>query len=151
MQANCSDYDNDVVAWSAEQARLLRARQFDAIDIEHVAEEIEDVGKSEQRELASRLAVLLAHLIKWHHQPECRGKSRQLTIRNQRRGIELRLRRTPSLKPMLRDPEWQQELWADAAAAASAEAGISELPYQCPWDMDQVLASNWLPSLDLRP
>lgn len=55
-------YDQDVIAWANEQARLLRAGQFDRLDIEHLAEEIEDVGKSEQRELASRMAVLLAHL-----------------------------------------------------------------------------------------
>ncbi len=57
-------YDIDIVAWAQEQARLLRAGRFEALDIEHIAEEIEDVGKSEQRELASRLAVLLANLLK---------------------------------------------------------------------------------------
>ncbi len=63
-------YETDVLAWSSEQARLLRAGQFGLLDLEHIAEEIEDVGKSEQRELASRLAVLMAHLLQWHSQPE---------------------------------------------------------------------------------
>lgn len=63
-------YDTDIVAWAQEQARLLRAGRFDALDIEHIAEEIEDVGKSEQRELENRMAVLLAHLLKWQHQPD---------------------------------------------------------------------------------
>jgi hypothetical protein len=58
-------YEKDVVAWASEQAALLRAGQFSAIDVEHIAQEIEDVGKSEKRELASRMAVLLAHLLKW--------------------------------------------------------------------------------------
>jgi hypothetical protein len=48
-------YDRDVIAWATRQAALLRARRFDELDIEHIAEEIEDVGKSEQRELASRM------------------------------------------------------------------------------------------------
>lgn len=52
-------YDKDIVAWANEQAQLLRARRFDLLDIEHIAEEIEDVGKSEQRELANRMAKLL--------------------------------------------------------------------------------------------
>jgi len=47
-----TSYETDVVAWSSEQARLIRAGQFDQLDLEHIAEEIEDVGKSEQRELA---------------------------------------------------------------------------------------------------
>jgi len=58
-------YEQDVVAWANEQARLLRAKRFDLLDLEHLAEEIEDVGKSEQRELANRMAVLLGHLLKW--------------------------------------------------------------------------------------
>ncbi|MDR3089077.1 MAG: DUF29 domain-containing protein, partial [Desulfobulbaceae bacterium] len=68
-------YETDVVAWAGEQARLLRAGRFDLLDIENIAEEIEDVGKAEQRELMSRMAVLLAHLLKWQYQPERRGKS----------------------------------------------------------------------------
>ncbi len=53
-------YDEDIVAWARQQAQLLRTGRFAELDIEHIAEEIEDVGKSEQRELASRMAVLLA-------------------------------------------------------------------------------------------
>ena len=52
-----TDYETDVVAWASEQARLIRAGRFDLLDREHIAEEIEDVGKSEQRELATRMAV----------------------------------------------------------------------------------------------
>ncbi len=48
-------YEQDVVLWAKEQAALLRSGQLSALDIEHIAEEIEDVGKSEQRELVSRL------------------------------------------------------------------------------------------------
>ncbi len=33
------------------------------LDLEHIADEIEDVGKSEQRELESRMAVLIAHQV----------------------------------------------------------------------------------------
>ncbi len=63
-------YDGDVVAWANEQARRLRAGEFHRLDIEHIADEIESVGKSEKRELESRLSVLMAHLLKWRYQPE---------------------------------------------------------------------------------
>ena len=56
-------YDEDVLAWAREQAQLLRSGRYAELDIEHLAGEIEDVGKSEQRELESRMAVLLAHLL----------------------------------------------------------------------------------------
>jgi hypothetical protein len=80
-------YEQDVVAWANEQAALLRAGKLSAIDVEHVAEEIEDLGKSEQRELASRMPVLLAHLLKWQCQPARRSKSWQYTIRTQRKEV----------------------------------------------------------------
>ena len=79
-------YEKDVVAWAYEQAALLRAGKLASIDIEHIAEEIEDVGKSEQREFASRMAVLLAHLLKWQFQPERRGNSWTNTILRSARG-----------------------------------------------------------------
>jgi len=90
-------YDRDIIAWAHEQARLLREGRLDRLDIEHIAEEIEDVGKSEQWELASRMSVLLAHLLKWQYQPDRCGSSWQRTIRDQRNAIVRRLRSTPSL------------------------------------------------------
>ncbi|WP_295879060.1 DUF29 domain-containing protein [uncultured Thiohalocapsa sp.] len=140
-----AQHDADVIAWAHRQAALLRAGRFDELDIEHIADEIEDVARSEQRELASRMAVLLAHLIKWQHQPERRGKSWRLTIRNQRRGIERRLLRTPSLKTSLRDPDWWTDAWDDAVVKALADTGLEELPDACPWSLDQILAPDWLP------
>ncbi len=59
------NYETDIIAWAQQQSQLLRTQQFDLLDIEHIAEELEDVGKSEQRELAHRMTVLIAHLLKW--------------------------------------------------------------------------------------
>jgi hypothetical protein len=97
-------YEADIVAWANEQARLVRTGQFELLDFEHIAE-IEDVGKSEQREVASRMAILMAHLLKWQFQPERQGRSWQLTIRNQRRAIQLHLKQVSSLKAKLDDSE----------------------------------------------
>jgi hypothetical protein len=138
-------YHTDIVAWAEEQARLLRSGRLSELDIEHIAEEIEDVGKSEQRELANRMSVLLAHLLNWRYQPERRGSSRSRTIRAQRRAIDLRLKRTPTLKPMLRDPDWLEEIWVDAVAAASAETGLASFPEDCPWMVDEILDPDRLP------
>ena len=138
-------YDADIVAWSEQQACLLRAGRLSELDIEHIAEEIEDVGKSEQRELAIRMAVLLVHLLKWQYQPERRGNSWRRTIREQRNGIERRLRRTPSLKSSLGDPDWWADAWGDAVSGAIQEAALDDLPESCPWQIEQVLDSRWLP------
>ena len=140
-------YETDVVAWAREQAALLRAGQLSAIDIEHIAEEIEDVGRSEQRELASRMAVLLAHLLKWQFQPDRRGTSWKSTLDVQRRLIVKRLEQTPSLKPMLSDASWLEDMWADARQMAAQETaiGFAVFPESCPWTTDQVLAQTFLP------
>lgn len=66
---NATNYEDDVIAWAKEQAQFLRKGRIDLLDIEHLAEEIEDVGKSEQRALATRMAMLLAHLVEWQLQP----------------------------------------------------------------------------------
>ena len=138
-------YDADIVAWSREQAELLRAGRLSALDIEHIADEVEDVGKSEQRELASRMALLLAHLLKWRDQPAGRSASWRTTIRIQRRSIERRLDRTPSLIASLTDADWLGEAWDDALAQAAKETGLASFPDACPWSAEQILDPEFLP------
>ena len=140
-----ASYEIDVVAWANEQARLIRAGRFDLLDLEHIAEEIEDVGKSERRELASRMAVLLAHLLKWQYQSERRGSSWERTIKVQRKSIAVRLEKTPSLKPDLNDGDWWAEVWVDALQIATRETGLSyeEFPEVCPWTIAEILVTDW--------
>ncbi|BEM75157.1 hypothetical protein SME36J_45800 [Serratia marcescens] len=138
-------YDTDVVAWANEQAALLRAGKLSQLDIENIAEEIEDVGKSEKRELASRMAVLLAHLLKWQFQPGRRGSSWQRTIKEQRKSVRLRIRKTPSLKVCLADAEWLEEVWSDAVASAAEETGLDGFPDNCVWSSVQILDEDFYP------
>ncbi len=121
-------YETDIVAWANEQAGHIRAGRFDLLDVDHIAEEIEDVGKSEQRELANRMALLLPHLLKWEYQPDRQTASWQRTMNEQRKGIKMRLAKSPGLLPMITDADWQAEIWADAVAqAASRSIGAGAL------------------------
>lgn len=138
-------YEDDLVAWAAEQASLLRERRCNQLDIEHLADEIEDVGKSEQRELAGRMVRLLVHLLKWQKQLEGRGAGWRVTIRNQRRGIARRLAETPSLQSDLADADWWAGVWNDATAHAAEETGLADFPDTCPWDPEDILNQDWLP------
>ena len=140
-------YEKDIIAWANEQASFIRAGRFDLLDIEHLAEEIEDVGKSEQRELENRMAVLLAHLLKWQFQPTHRGASWQKTIKVQRTQVNRRIQKTPSLKHTLQDAEWWDDAWGDATTQASKETGIDVLkfPEICPWTPDQILDEEFFP------
>lgn len=138
-------YETDVMAWANEQAALLRAGKFSALDIEHIADEVEDVGKSEQRELAARMAILLSHLLKWRFQGANRSASWRVTIRVQRQAIERRLGKTASLRPSLHDPEWIQDVWSDAVDQATRETGLPGFPEACLWSPTQILAWDFLP------
>jgi hypothetical protein len=138
-------YENDIVAWAKEQAYLLRSGKLSAIDIEHIAEEIEDVGKSEQRELASRMAVLLSHLLKWQYQPGRQSSSWQRTIKEQRKAVLRRLKNTPSLKVSINDTEWLEDAWGDADSMTIHETGMDSFPEVCPWTIANMLSEDWLP------
>ncbi|MCV9879288.1 DUF29 domain-containing protein [Brenneria izbisi] len=139
-------YDTDVVAWAHEQAALLRSGKFSEIDCENIAEEIADVGKSEQRELASRMAVLIAHLLKWKFQPERRGSSWEKTIKAQRKDVGYALKESPSLKTKLNDPEWYDVIWSKAVAIAADETQLENLPDEQIWSVEEVLYSEFWPN-----
>lgn len=145
---NITRYETDVVAWAHQQAMLLRERQFEYLDFANIAEEIEDVGRSQQDELASRMAVLLAHLLKYKFQPDYGSKRSWLrTIKEQRNRLNARLKKTPSLKPSISDEEWIADAWSDAVTSALKETGLDAdtFPEVCPWEMLDVLQEDWLP------
>ena len=149
MSANLHSYDGDIIEWANEQARLLRAGLFSQLDIEHIAEEIEDVGKSEKRELRNRMALLLVHLLKWQYQPEYQGNSWRRTIKIQRKGILECLQETPSLKADLKLPNWWARVWDEGVGLAVKETGLDCFPESCPWDSGQIMDMGFWPSLNV--
>lgn len=132
-------YEEDVIAWAERQAALLRSGQWSQLDIDNIAGEIEDVGKSEKRELCHRLAVLVGHLFKCRYQPDPVGSSWRRTIREQRARIRRLLRRTPSLRQLMTDPGFAEDVWSDAVVLAINEAGLDDLPELSPWTLDEAL------------
>lgn len=142
-------YDEDIAAWAVEQARLMRARRFELLDIEHLSEEIEDLSKSEKRELLSRFVALLSHLLKWQFQPDDRGNSWTRTIRVQRKHLLKHLDENPSLHPLLTNPQWFEDAWDDAVDQASRETGIDGdmFPSVCEWSVAEILTAGWAPGV----
>ncbi len=138
-------YDEDFAVWTEEMARLLRAGHLDEVDIEHVAEEIEDMGKSQRDEVLNRSTVLLFHLLKWKFQSEKRSGSWRATIRTQRDEIRRGLRTSPSLRRKLR--ESVAEVYQDALKRASDETGLPRraFPAECPCTLDEILDPEFLP------
>jgi hypothetical protein len=138
-------YDQDFYAWANEQATLLRTGQLSAADIEHIAEEIESMGRSEKRELVSRLTVLLVHLLKWQFQPARRGNSRRLSIANSRDQLADHLADNPSLQAHL--PDFIATAFRYARRDAANETGLDETLFSelCPWPFDRMMDPNFWP------
>lgn len=138
-------YETDFYAWANEQAALLRAGKLAAADIEHIAEEIESMGKTEKRELANRLVVLLLHLLKWQFQPLRRSASWEATIRVQRRDLAVHLQDNPSLKAKVGDVI--EQAYGNALIQAAAETGLLETTFRadCPWSFDLIMDAGFWP------
>ena len=138
-------YDRDFYAWANEQAALLRAGRLSEADIAHIAEEIESMGKTEKRELVSRLSVLLLHLLKWQFQPGRRGASWKASIKVQRNRLADHLVDNPSLKAVLHHSI--SRAYEDAVIEAEAETGLpsSAFPGTCPWTFDQMMDPDFWP------
>lgn len=140
---NLTGHDHDFYAWTQEQAQLLRKGQFNQIDFRNIAEEIEDMGRSEKRELESRLELLLMHLLKWQFQSNLRSRSWQLTIKEQRLRLEKLLAENPSLKSFLAD--CLEKIYQLAIISAERETGLSSFPESCPYSLTEIFTSEFLP------
>ena len=145
MQARVG-YEDDLFAWTQEQAALLRAHAQDGLDWENLAEEIESMGRRDRRELKSRLTVILLHLLKWQAQPALRGTSWRGTLRTQRREIRDLLGQSPSLRREV--PEMMVEAYGDAVKDAVDETGLpaEAFPKSCTYGAADVLDEDFLPA-----
>lgn len=138
-------YESDIVQWSKTQAELLRSKNFAALDVENIANEIEAVGRTEQRELTGRMAVLLAYLL-ISQLPIRRTYASEAAIETQRRIIRRRLKRAPSLQECLQDESWWSDAYDDALAIAVKKTDIplDGFPADLPWSAEDILNSESL-------
>jgi hypothetical protein len=143
-------YEDDIVLWSERQGSLLRRRAAGELvndaefDWPNIAEEIESMGRAEQDQLTNRLAVLLAHLLKWRFQPDRRGSSWRLTILEQRRRSGRIVARNPSLRPRIEGI--LTEAYGDALLIAARETELPEdtFPPVCPWTFEAIMLAAFL-------
>lgn len=138
-------YETDFYGWIQQQSTLLKSGQFSALDLTNIIEEIESMGRSEKRELQSRLTVLLQYLLKWKFQPSRRGKSWQLSIVEQRIQFVEVLNENPSLKPHLNDILTDAYHLAIVKAAKETRLSMKDFPAQCPWIWEEITDAEFYP------
>jgi hypothetical protein len=138
-------YESDFYTWTQEQARLLRERRFDDLDLENLVDEVESVGRSEKHEIRRRLKVLLTHLLKWKFQPRFRGISWRRTIRQQRESIAEIVEASPSLRTY--PSQVMRTAYTGATVSASEETGmaIGVFPEECPFSAAEALDPEFFP------
>lgn len=149
-------YDRDFYAWSMETARLLREQRFAELDLEDLVEEVESLGKSQQKELWNRLGTLMEHLLYIAYLTKPSQGERwgwDDTVREQRRQLAKLLRDNPSLK------HWLDETMAEAYSDIRDEVveksrkmhrerdidwtvAEEDLPQTCPWKIGELLTKG---------
>lgn len=147
-------YDSDFHSWTVEQAAKLRRladRRVNAdLDLEHLAEEIEDLGKRDLRALLSEVALVIEHLLKLEHSPAVAPRAGwQHAVGVHRFAARQILTDSPGLRSQL--VARFGEVWAQGrrqAVLGLAQDGVAaaQVPADCPYDLDaHLLAADWLP------
>ncbi|NBC14030.1 MAG: DUF29 family protein [Gammaproteobacteria bacterium] len=138
-------YDQDFNAWTEQQADLLRAGRWADLDVQHLIDEIESMGRSERKELVNRLVILMLHLLKWRYQPALRGNSWRLSIKEQRIRLSSHLDDNPSLKAYL--DEAIVRAYRLAVIEAEKQTGLpaATFPAQCPFTFADMADEQFWP------
>jgi Domain of unknown function DUF29 len=125
MGTNKDLYEQDFYAWLQEQARLLKARQFEALDLDNLIEEVEGLARQECHLLHHRLQTLLTHLVAWWGQLPERCVRWEHVIARQR--YEL------------------QDILADSPSQRDTGLPLVTFPATCPWTVAQALEADFWP------
>ncbi|MCL4461335.1 MAG: DUF29 domain-containing protein [Nitrospirae bacterium] len=148
-------YNSDFYEWALTNAHLLRKGLISEIDFQHIADELEDMGQKEKRELKSQLRRLIVHLLKWRFQPEKRtirlsdsnieNRSWRDSIINSRREIEDILESSPSLKRTI--PSLVENLYPKCIESAIQETGLKPdvFPEKFPFSQEELLSEQFWP------
>ena len=138
-------YDRDYYLWLSHTAQLIKDGKFAEIDATNLIEEIEDMGRSEQRGVESNLVIVLLHLLKYKYQSEKRTNSWKSSIREHRRRLRKAFAASPSLKQYFE--QVFDECYQDGREQAADETGLTldTFPTCSPFTPAEVLNSDYLP------
>ena len=146
-------YEQDFFAWTKQQVNLLKEGRLRELDLPNLIEELEDMGRSNYRELESRLIVLVAHLLKWEYQwnqlqsqwKEFEGKSWRKSIIEQRIQLSGLLEERPSLQNFFQERLTRAYPQAIKLIIKETDLLSTEFPAECPYSIDQLLDEDFLP------
>jgi hypothetical protein len=141
-------YDTDFYQWTQTQAAALRAKDWPALDLDNLAEEIESLGRSDRRAITHQLERGLIHLLKWVYQSSQRaryGRSWRRSIRQARHAIAKLIEESPSLHDYPARQLVAAYRYARQQAAEETGLPLATFPEACPWPLAQVLDEDFWP------
>jgi hypothetical protein len=144
-------YDVDFYVWTQGQAQALRNKDWQALDLANLAEEIESLGKRDRRGVESYLEAVAKHLLKWVYQPTeraRRGRSWRTSVGNARRGMERLIEDSPSLRDV--PASRLVIIYRRARHGAADESGLplTTFPDACPWSLAQLQDEDFWPGAE---
>lgn len=141
-------YDQDFYLWIQTTIQHLQERNLEQLDIENLIEEIDSMGRSEKKELKTRLVVLIEHLLKlqyWIEEKDDNARGWRNTVVEQRRQITYTLADSPSLKAILNDvflPCYQD---AKKDTINKYQLPSNLFPEEPPFSLAQVINADFIP------
>lgn len=141
-------YHQDYYLWLEKTTNLLRQGDLSCIDSINLAEEVEDMGRSEKRAIYSNLKILFVHLLKYKYQPQKISNSWKVTIREHRQRLRKAFQESPSLEKYFQDIF--TESYRDAREIAADETGLNltTFPIDSPFIPEETLSFEYLPNSD---
>jgi hypothetical protein len=141
-------YEQDFYLWIQTTVKLLKERNLEQLDIDNLLEEIDSMGRSEKKELKTRLIVLIEHLLKlqfWILEKDDNARGWRTTVVEQRRQILYILADSPSLKSILN--HIFIDCYTDARKDTIRKYQLSSeiFPEQAPFSLEQVLNEDFIP------
>ena len=148
IDTNKTLYEQDFYLWIQTTLAILRERKLEQLDIENLIEEIDSMGRSEKKELKTRLVILIEHLLKlqyWIEEKDDNARGWRNTVVEQRRQIAYTLADSPSLKAILNDvflPCYQD---ARKDTINKYQLSSNLFPEEPPFSLAQVLNADFIP------
>ncbi|WP_413174890.1 DUF29 domain-containing protein [Anabaena azotica] len=141
-------YEQDFYLWIQTTVQVLKEGKLEQLDIDNLIEEIDSMGRSEKKELKTRLIVLIEHLLKlqyWTEKKDDNARGWRNTVVEQRRQITYTLADSPSLKSILNDifPDCYQDARNDTLRKYQLPSEL--FPEESPFSLVQVLNLDFIP------
>lgn len=144
--SNHSLYERDYYQWLLLTIKQLQTDKYSEVDWENLLEELDSLAKAQRRELKSRLIVLIEHLLKlayWEREREYNARGWKNTIIEQRKEIQLLLKDSPSLKPILAEQFLECYTLAKKYTSRKTELDINLFPDHPPFTLEEALELDY--------